>query len=162
MNKCGYWIEESVLRDGAFLLLTSSSVDRYVRVAKSLAHSSELREYLQAGRLDVEHLIAHARELRGNLNGKKQREIEEVELAIVLAVLATNASEEVSDLLIESSLNDQQPLTWISALARRLYQQRGANEIVVLPLQQTSVGFQWSINQSKVLTSANIELQVAA
>jgi len=127
MNKQNSWIEEVILSDGAFLLLGSSSVSRYVRMAGQLAYETTLRNQIESGLVSTDDLLNRARELRAQLAAKKQRDVEEVELAIIIAITSEIASETASELLIELSLNDQPPLTWISALARRLFQERAAN-----------------------------------
>ncbi|HEU0009072.1 MAG TPA: hypothetical protein VFT34_04565 [Verrucomicrobiae bacterium] len=127
MSKQSLWIEEAILGDGAFLLLASSSVSHYMRMAAQLAHETALRNRFESGLVSLKEMLNRAKELRARLAAKKQRDLEEVELAIIVAICSETPSEAASELLVELSLNDQPPLTWISALARRLFQERAAN-----------------------------------
>ena len=137
MNMNSRWVEVAVLPEAAFLLSTSSSVNRYVRLAKSLAKASALADYLESGLINDVDLLNRCRELRNVLAAKKQRDVEEIELAVIMAILADVPTEAVSDLLLEFSVYDQSPLTWISALARKLVQDRAFN--IVSPTQDSGV-----------------------
>jgi hypothetical protein len=123
------YIAEPVLQDATFLLFTCSSADRYSRIAKSIADSSALNENLRSGAISVEDLVRRVRLLWATLLTKRTREVAEAEVAIILAVLGQTAANGASELLVELSLNDQAPVTWISALARQLYRDQAANVI---------------------------------
>jgi hypothetical protein len=133
MKSTAHWVEEAVLREGAFELFASSSAGRYWRAARSLAEGCALKEHLESGLLGVSDLVQRARELRGYLACRQHREVEEVGLAIILSTLADTASEEVSDLLVSLSVFDKAPLAWMSALARKLYQDRALNIVAARP-----------------------------
>jgi hypothetical protein len=134
-----HWVEESVLEEGAFLLLASTSVNRYAQTAKSLANTSALKDHFKSGLLSLEQLIDRARELHHQIARKACREIEEVELAIVLAIIAEAASEKVSALLVEFSLSDNGALVWTSALSRKLYQERANNIVASLKATEAPI-----------------------
>jgi hypothetical protein len=129
-NECV--LSEDILREGAFLLLSSSSMNRYLRMAQGLARASSLQARLDIEELSVRDLVARAKWLWRELLSRNQRDVPEIELAIILAALTDNTAIEVSDLLVLVSLNDRPPVTWISALARRLYQSRAENEEIIL------------------------------
>lgn len=122
-------IEDSVLNEehlseGAFKLFTCSSLARYMRMAKLLAHTSGLRERIESGEVSTQDVLDRALSLWHDMQSKDGRGLEEIELATVLAAVAENAADEVSAILLEISLADRQPVTWVSALARRLNQDR--------------------------------------
>src|SRR5207245_1281569 len=68
-----------------------------------------------------------ARKLHRVIASKDQRDTEEIELAIITAILSETASEQAFDLLAEFSLYDRNSLAWISAAARNLFQQLAKN-----------------------------------
>ena len=51
-----------------------------------------------------------------------------MELALILPILSETAVGEVDNLLIRISTTDKSPVSWISALARRLYHERASNQ----------------------------------
>lgn len=119
---------EEFLSKAAFALLSSSTVHRYARMAKSLAATSRLRSALYASQVTTKELFMHAEGLWRQLVGQKQRDLPEVELALILATLGETAVGEVDNLLIRISMTDKAPVSWISALARRLYHERASNQ----------------------------------
>jgi|SRR5882724_6524677 len=121
------WIEKAVMCEGAFLLFSSSSATRYVRMAKQLAEDSALKDHLACGAISIEELINRARKLHTVIASKDQRDIEEIELAIIMAILSETASDQAFDLLADFSLYDRNSLAWISAAARNLFQQLAKN-----------------------------------
>lgn len=128
MMESGTVHPEDFLSEAAFLLLSSSSVHRYVRMAQSLAASSPLRADLKSNRVTVQQVLRYAQKLWGGALGQKQRGLEEIELAVILAILQESSIEAVDELLIRMSVIDRPPVSWISALARRLYQERASNQ----------------------------------
>lgn len=93
-------------------------------MAKLLAHTTGLRERIESGELSTQDVLGRARTLWHDMQRKEERGLEEIELATALAAVAENAADEVSNILVDVSLADRQPVTWVSALARRLYQDR--------------------------------------
>src|SRR5216117_155952 len=98
------WIEKTIMCEGAFLLLSSSSVARYVRVAKQLAEDSALKDHLACGAISIGELINRARKLHMVIASKNQRDVEEIELAIIMSILSETASDQAFDLLADFSL----------------------------------------------------------
>jgi len=126
-------ISEEALKEAAFLLLTSSSIERYVRLSKTSFATQELRRALTIGAVTAPMLIERADRLWRQLLQVKQRDLPEVELATILATLAITAVPEVSKLLERISLIDGPSVAWISALARRLLQERPTNQDFKVP-----------------------------
>ncbi|MBA7600097.1 MAG: hypothetical protein GH143_09360 [Calditrichaeota bacterium] len=122
-------IEDSVLNEehlseGAFKLFTCSSSARYMRMAKLLAHTSGLRERIYSRELSIKEVLDRALSLWHDMQSKDGRGLEEIELATILAAVAEKSADEVSQILVEISLADRPPVTWVSSLARRLNQDR--------------------------------------
>ncbi len=128
MTKQPFLHEEAFLGESAIMLLASSSLNRYVRIAKTLATASPLRLKLEGGRLTIQDLLIHADSLWRRILNSRERDLPEVELAVILPIVADLATDEAADLLIRVSMQDQVPAAWISALARHLFQQRATNE----------------------------------
>jgi len=124
MNTEDSLLSEDFLGEGAFKLLACSSSARYMRMAKLLAHTSGLRERIYSGELSIKEVLDRALNLWHNMQIKAQRGLEEIELTTILAAVAEEAADEVAQILVEISLADRQPVTWVSALARRLNQNR--------------------------------------
>jgi hypothetical protein len=116
------YLSETQMQDGAFLLLSSSSLDRYARMANLLAQPilGRLREEPDSANRAVER----SRRLLQELLLAGTRDLPEVELAALLAALSQTGIREVGKLLDEVGLLDAAPVLWISALARRLRQAR--------------------------------------
>jgi hypothetical protein len=129
-------LTEESLHEGAFMLLTCSSLTRYVRMAKLLAQTSGLRARIESGQVTFPDTLKRAEELWREMLRSKERELAEVELAAILAAIAQASIADVSDLLTRISLIDRPSVTWVSALARRLYQERPTNQEVTLSAQR--------------------------
>ncbi len=132
-------IEDSVLNEehlseGAFKLFTCSSLARYMRMAKLLAHTSGLRERIESREVSTQDVLDRALSLWHDMQSKDGRGLEEIELATVLAAVAENAADEVLEILVEISLADRQPVTWVSALARKLNQDRPDHKEIPLEM----------------------------
>lgn len=137
-------LPEGFLNKAAFALLSSSSVHRYVRIAKSLATSSPLRSNLDSNKVTVQHLIEYAQELWSEALSQKQRGISEVELAVIVSTLSETSLEEVDELLIRMAILDSPPISWIAALARQLCQERVSNQdqkVAALAVESQEVYF---------------------
>lgn len=146
MKKQHFLLPENFLGQAAFMLLSSSTLNRYIRVAKSLAQSSTIRRNLELNLITVQDLINHADYLWRLVLKSRQRDIPEVELATILPIIANFATDEASEFLMRLSILDQPPATWISALARQLLNHRPANQLIdhpktsLVPFVVTSVG----------------------
>ena len=108
------------LEDAAFYLLTCSSIERYVRMAKRVAAQSGLSDRVSTDPRLIHTLIDYARELWKKILSTTRRDISELELAVLLPILARTGVREVEYLLLALSLVDHTNAAWISGLARRL------------------------------------------
>lgn len=115
------------LEDAAFYLLTCSSAERYARMAKDLAVRSKLSSDLKTNPDLTKGALRRARDLWKEILSNKQRDIPELELAVLLPLLAQTASSEVDDLLLALGLVDRPNAAWIGVLARRLRIERASN-----------------------------------
>ena len=111
----------------AFDLLASSSVGRYVRVARGRA-AEELAATLALRGIGAATLVNTARRLWAGLLTRVERSEQEVDLAALLAVLASRAGADVDVLLRQIGLVDRRPVTWLAALARTLRQSRPSSQ----------------------------------
>jgi hypothetical protein len=141
------------LADAVFTLLTSSSIERYARMAEQAALQAQLREQLHMKPQLIPDLIRRANELRRTMLRSAQRDVSEVELAVLLMMLAPTAAPAVDQLLLDLSIVNWPAVAWISGLARRLLQERRSHaEAIVWPPQQKSV--QW-----ETFSSAEVRLR---
>lgn len=122
--------EDDFLGYAAFLLMSSSTTSRYVRMAKSLAANWPERQALHRGAVTPEDLIKEAAEEWATLIAQDERDVSEVKLAVLLSVISDTALTEVDDLLLRISVQDRPPVAWVSALARRLFRERSANQVL--------------------------------
>ena len=120
---------ESIVARAAFELLSSSSIERYVRVADYFAATPELRLLLEVSDIGPADLLNEADARWRTLTRARQREPQEVELALLLGLLATSASPDVDAFLTRLALHDRLPLAWSSAHARELLRRRPSNEV---------------------------------
>jgi len=116
------FLPEHELATVAFGLLTSSSIERYVRVARAAA--ARLAQGLRQVPPQWGRVLERAEHLWREAVQGTHREPAEVELAVLLSALAQTATPGVDRLLASISLLDQPPVTWLSALARNLRMHR--------------------------------------
>jgi hypothetical protein len=117
------------LADAAFALLTSSSLERYARMAHQAAVRTCLHEQLRMNPQLIPDLIRQTKARWRALLCGDRRDVPEVELAILLTLLAPTAAPAVDQLLIDLSIVDRPAVAWIAGLARRLLQERRSNAI---------------------------------
>ena len=115
-------LSQHELAKAAFGLLTSSSTERYVRIAQDSA--AGLVKKLQPVPLRWQRVLDRANRLWQEAVRGTRRESSEVELAVLLSALAQTAIPNVDRLLATVSLIDRPPVAWLSALARNLRMQR--------------------------------------
>ena len=117
-------LSQHELAKAAFGLLTSSSTERYVRIAQDSA--AGLVKKLQPVPLRWQRVLDRANRLWQEAVRGTRRESSEVELAVLLSALAQTAIPNVDRLLATVSLIDRPPVAWLSALARNLRMHRSA------------------------------------
>jgi hypothetical protein len=115
------------LAEAAFVLLTSSTSSRYIRLAKRVALRSQLHARLKREPEMAAILVGHARTLWAQVLKAEQRDVFEIELALLLPVLAGTAEVGVEDLLLTLAVENRPVAAWISALARALLKERASN-----------------------------------
>jgi hypothetical protein len=146
------FFSQEELADAAFAMLTSSSLERYARMAQQSAVHAQLREQMQRNPQLIPDLIRRANELRRTILRSAQRDVSEVELAVLLMVLSPTAASTVDQLLLDLSIVNWPAVAWISGLARRILQERrGHAEVIVWQPQQK--GARW-----ETLSSADVRL----
>ena len=121
------------LAEGTFYLLSSSSVDRYVRMAKEVAFRTNLFSQVQADPTLTVGVLHRARNLWSDVLSAQKRTLSEIELALVLPILARTAAPQVDGLLGALLVVERPSATWINALAKRLCGERVVNQNVPLP-----------------------------
>jgi len=130
MKNWPYLLEESVLGQATLMLLSSSTVNRYIRLAKRLAESSDLKRKLELGLITSDELLEHADNLWRFVVESKERDLPEIELALILPIVSRFATEKAIEMLLRISVYDKTPAIWISTLARDLYNRLSANQTV--------------------------------
>ena len=118
MNEQGSLFTEEELADASFLLLSSSCIARYTRIAQEKAAKIQLNEKL--GIFTVDGLISRAETLWKQIQQTTQRDVPEIELALILAGLAPIPNPRVNELLTQIKLDSGLSMRWISALANNL------------------------------------------
>ena len=121
-------LKQEELADAAFDLLTSSSFERYARMAKRAAARSQLHGDLKTAPEMIPRVVRRAKELWRTLRRSGQRDVPEIELAVLLAMLAQTSTPEVDELLVDLSLVDSPTVAWAGALARKLLHERAGNK----------------------------------
>lgn len=118
-------VTQEHLADAAFDLLTSSGIERYVRMAKRAAIRAELRERALRDEIDAVQMFTRSVELWSGLALLSSRGESETELAILITALSTVGPKELVDVLLMALAIEQRPsLAWIAALARKLRSER--------------------------------------
>lgn len=128
MSQMQQILSPNVRRKAAFALMTSSTVPRYVRMAMSFGEI--VAERAAAIDMTVADRVALSRDLWRSLVVEPVRSETEIDLALLLASIATAPDARVDHLLYRIGLNPASPSSsWVSALARSLVQRRAENEL---------------------------------
>ena len=121
------------LADSAFELLASSSVERYIRLAKGAADRSYLHSRLRQEPHVLGSALDRAQVLWKELLCSERREAAEFELAMLLPLLARASEPAVDGLLLRLATADRPNVAWSAALARRLLMGRSTNKTTATP-----------------------------
>jgi hypothetical protein len=120
-------LSDDVRRAAAFDLLTSSNIERYADSAQSSMGAQRLRQVLRI-LPDLEPaLVARARDSLRRILASKERSDAEIDLALILAALASSGSSAIDQVLAEVGLVDTPSAAWCAALARRLRRARAVS-----------------------------------
>lgn len=123
-------LTESELAEAAFLLMSSSSVDRYVRIAKTLAQGSVAQRRVSEEPEAIDQLLQTAKQLWSEVVSSARRDTPEVELAVTLVVLGKTSDERCEDFLRDIGHVALSSAFWISSLARKLLFERPSNNVI--------------------------------
>lgn len=115
-------IAESELANAAFQLLASSTIRRYLRVAREIADRSGLSTAVRATAGIASQALDRARMLWNVVSGSDRRPPEEFELALLLLGLSDGQYEPAETLLLQIASSPDASATWTIALAKRLRQ----------------------------------------
>jgi hypothetical protein len=121
------FFSDDELADAAADFITSSTLHRFALKAKEASRRARLRRHVQMVPQMIPSLVERAKSLWYELRRSSYRDIPEVELAILLALLSETAAPGVDELLVDVSLIDQPSVAWIGSLARRLLQEHASN-----------------------------------
>lgn len=115
-------IAEPDLADAAFQLLASSTIKRYLRVAREAADRSGLSTVVRATPGIASQALHRARVLWGVVSGSDRRIPQEFELALLLVGLSDGQYEPAETLLLQIASSPDASAIWTIALAKRLRQ----------------------------------------
>lgn len=114
-------VPQPQLESLAFDLLTSSSLDRYVRMVQRAASSSKLSEALAVDDGTVERAVAaRIDKLLGAIASASSRLPAEVELMLLLGLLARSGAAVAEPLLRRAALMPNPAARWVAGAARIL------------------------------------------
>lgn len=132
MSECALLSREE-LAEAAFELLTSSSLARYIRLAKTAGNRSSLHDRLRQQPEIIPELLKRVQFLWTSLLSSERREAFEFELAVLLPMLTHTSDPAVDRVLLKLAIADQPIAAWPAALARRLLRERSANLMTTTP-----------------------------
>jgi hypothetical protein len=115
-------IEESVIADASFQMLASSTIKRYLRVAREIATRAGLITAARTSPETAARALDRARTLWNNVSRADDRIPEEFELGLLLVALIEGQHEPAEALLLQIASSPDALATWTVALAKRLRQ----------------------------------------
>ncbi len=122
---------ETILQDelsnAAFYLLSSSTINRFIRTAKKLASDSALSKLIKQQPALIPLIVNEVKQTWRSFILISSRNEIEIYLALSLPVLSETASPDVQELLKQIGLSTQPSASWIAALARDLREKQTVN-----------------------------------
>lgn len=115
-------IAEPFVADATFQMLASSTIKRYLRVAREIAERAGLVTAVRTEPETASQALGRARLLWNVVSSSDTRVPEEFELALLLVGLIDGQYEPAEALLLQLASSPDAPATWSVALARRLRQ----------------------------------------
>jgi hypothetical protein len=115
-------IAESIVADATFQLLASSTIKRYLRVAREAADRAGLIAAIRTTPETARLAMDRARALWRVVSSADTRIPEEFELALLLVGLSDGQHEPAEALLLQIASSPEGFATWTLALAKRLRQ----------------------------------------
>lgn len=149
------------LAESAFELLTSSSVERYIRLAKGAADRSSLRLRLRQEPHILHSALDRAQVLWRELLCSEHREAGEFELAMLLPLLANASEPAVDGLLLRLATADRPNVAWPAALARRLLMGRSTNKTTATPGLDVRCWYRIAVSARNAIAHASFESRAA-
>jgi hypothetical protein len=115
-------IAEPFVADATFQMLASSTVKRYLRVAREIAERAGLAEAVRTTPEVASQALNRARALWNAVSSADTRIPEEFELGLLLVGLIDGQYEPAEALLLQIASSPDALATWTVALAKRLRQ----------------------------------------
>lgn len=115
-------IESSVIADAAFQMLASSTIKRYLRVAREIAGRAGLIEAMRTVPETANQALNRARTLWQTVSSADSRPPEEFELGLLLVGLSDGGYEPAESLLLQIASSPDTTPSWSIALAKRMCQ----------------------------------------
>jgi len=113
-------LTDAQLAAAAAALISSSSIGRYARLAARAAADAALSIRIRDEPRFGQRLLRWAEDAWPRVVGVKERDLAEIELAVVLSALGPTGLRGVDRLLERLAQVDQPSTAWVSALARQL------------------------------------------
>jgi hypothetical protein len=113
-------IHDSAVADAAFQLLASSTIKRYLRVAREIAERAGLIATIRGTAETASQTLDRARTLWNAVSCADTRIPEEFELALLLVALTDAQYEPAEALLLQIASSPEMLATWTVALASAL------------------------------------------
>jgi len=146
-------VTDEILGEAAFGLFSSSSIERYILSAQRAAAQTHLQRRLREDEDLGPQLLERADAAWSAVCVASERDLHEVELAILLVVIAHTALRRSEELLRRIALAEHPAGAWVSALARRLLVQRSASPTLAAPERGTMV----SLNDARRRDAQRVE-----
>jgi hypothetical protein len=115
-------IAEPFVADATFQMLASSTIRRYLRVAREIAERAGLVAAIRTAPETARQALDRARALWHAVSSAETRTPEEFELGLLLVGLIDGQYEPAEALLLQIASSPDALATWSIALARRLRQ----------------------------------------
>ena len=132
MTRFSEIIPEEIRVRAAGELLVSSTPERYRRIAQSFAIDARVQNAIRLHGTTPAMLVSIADETWRALTALDVRDLGEVDLAILLVLIAQSASPLADELLRQVGMLDKPPLSWVSFLARSLSGPRASGETLAV------------------------------
>lgn len=111
-------------------ILTSSTVERYVRCLENSKAVHRLQSELQMAQLDGAELLAYGWLYRSYVLEALSRSEMEISLAAIMYVLGRSGIVNVDDLLLACLVSQRPQMAWLAGLARILLGQRSSSSVM--------------------------------
>lgn len=140
---------EAFMARAALQLFSSSSPSRYIRIARTLAFRSPYWAQLYSSGTTVKELSEVAEKYWRSLLETGVRDASEVDLALIIPLLARAGGEDERALLVCMARLDEPGVAWVAALARNALEycagdtiaDAGAMPSVKVKYDQAAMGF---------------------